>query len=215
MHPAFVARGEAAQPVPVWFVTSATDAGVRGQLDAAARAFAVAAGFEAQAGRHLLLPGPDGLSGVLFGLEPADKPVKDLFAPGRLPGLLPAGTYRFANAAHDQRLAALAFALGTYRFGRYRKQEDKAVRLELPDGVDGADLTRIAEGVTLARDLLNTPANDLGPEELEEAVRTLAARHGATIRSIVGDDLLAADFPLIHAVGRAATRAPRLVDLTW
>ena len=215
MHPAFVARGEAAQPVPIWFVTVATEAKLRDQLDPPARAYAAAAGFEAQPGRHLLLPGADALSGVLFALEPADKPTKDLFAPGRLPGLLPAGTYRFANAAHDQRLAALAFALGTYRFGRYRKQEDKAVRLELPDGIDGADLTRITEGVTLARDLINTPANDLGPAELEEAVRTLAARHGATIRSIVGDDLVAENFPLIHAVGRAAARPPRLVDFTW
>jgi len=215
MHPAFVVRGEAAQQVPIWFVTPATEAKVREGLGAAARAFAAAAGFEAQPGRHLLLPGTNALSGVLFALEPADKPIKDFFAPGRLPGLLPAGTYRFANAAHDQRLAALAFALGSYRFGRYRKVEDKAVRLALPDGVDGADLTRIAEGVTLARDLINTPANDLGPAELEEAVRALAARHGATVRSIVGEALVAENFPLIHAVGRAAAREPRLVDLTW
>ena len=215
MHPAFVARGEAAQPVPIWFVTAATEPQVRGELDGGARAFAGAAGFEPQPGRHLLLPGADTLSGVLFGLEAPDKPVKDLFSPGRLPSLLPAGTYRFANAAHDQRLATLAFALGSYRFGRYRKVEDKAVRLELPDGVDGADLTRIAEGVALARDLINTPANDLGPAELEEAARGLAAKHGASIRSIVGDELIAGNFPLIHAVGRAAAREPRLIDMTW
>jgi leucyl aminopeptidase len=215
MHPVYVARGEAVQPIPIWFVTASTYAEVRERLDAGARAFAAAASFEPQAGRHLLLPGAQTLSGVLFGLEPADKPVKDLFLPGRLPALLPDGTYRFANAAPDQRLAALAFALGSYRFGRYRKLEDKAVTLELPDGVDGADLTRIADGVTLARDLINTPANDLGPAELEEAARTLAAGHGANIRSVVGDDLLAENFPLIHAVGRAAARAPRLIDFTW
>jgi leucyl aminopeptidase len=218
MHPVFVPHGEAAQPVPIWFVTASSDAQVRAGLDPAARAFAAAAGFEPHAGRHLLLPegaGRDKLSGVLFGLEPADKRVKDLFLPGRLPGLLPAGTYRFADAAHDQRLAALAFALGAYRFSRYRKTEDKAVRLELPDGVDGDDLTRIVDGVTLARDLINTPANDLGPAELEEAARTLAAEHGASARSVVGDDLLAENFPLIHAVGRAAARPPRLIDFTW
>jgi leucyl aminopeptidase len=215
MHPAFVVRGEAAPPVPIWFITAATEPQVRGELDSGARAFAGAAGFEPQPGRHLLLPGADSLSGVLFGLEAPDKPVKDLFSPGRLPSLLPAGTYRFANAAHDQRLATLAFALGSYRFGRYRKVEDKAVRLELPDGVDGADLTRIAEGVALARDLINTPANDLGPAELEEAARGLAAKHGASIRSIVGDELIAGNFPLIHAVGRAAAREPRLIDMTW
>ena len=219
MHPVFVARGQAAQPIPICFVTGSNDAQVRAGLEPAARAFAAAAGFEPHAGRHLLLPSgagaPDKLSGVLFGLEAADKRVKDLFLPGRLPALLPAGTYRFANSAHDQRLAALAFALGSYRFNRYRKAEDKAVKLELPDAVDGDDLTRIMDGVTLARDLINTPANDLGPAELEEAARALAAKHGASIRSIVGDDLLANNFPLIHAVGRAAARAPRLIDLTW
>ncbi|MFL6803400.1 MAG: leucyl aminopeptidase family protein, partial [Xanthobacteraceae bacterium] len=219
MHPVFVARGQAAQPIPICFVTGSNDAQVRAGLEPAARAFAAAAGFEPHAGRHLLLPSgagaPDKLSGVLFGLEAADKRVKDLFLPGRLPALLPAGTYRFANSAHDQRLAALAFALGSYRFNRYRKAEDKAVKLELPDGVDGDDLTRITDGVTLARDLINTPANDLGPAELEEAAQALAAKHGASIRSIVGDDLLAKNFPLIHAVGRAAARAPRLIDLTW
>jgi leucyl aminopeptidase len=215
MHPVFVSRGEAAPAVPIWFVDSATYGETRERLDAAARAFADAAGFEPQAGRHLVLPGATSLSGVLFGLEDAGKPVKDLFLPGRLPGLVPAGTYRFANAAHDQRLAALAFALGAYRFGRYRKVEDKTVKLVLPDGVDGEDLSRIAEGVTLARDLINTPANDLGPEELEQAARALAARHGADFRSIVGDQLLTENFPLIHAVGRAAARAPRLLDMSW
>jgi leucyl aminopeptidase len=132
-----------------------------------------------------------------------------------LPGLLPAGTYRFANAPHDARLAALAFALGTYRFARYRKAEDKDIRLELPAGVDGADLTRIAEGVWLARDLINTPANDMGPPELESAARALATRHGASLRAIVGAELLAQNFPLIHAVGRAADQAPRLLDMAW
>ena len=79
-------------------------------------------------------------------------------------------------------------------------------RLELPAGVDGDDLTRIAEGIFLARDLINTPANDMGPPELEEAARTVANRHGASFSTIVGDDLLKQNFPLIHAVGRAADR---------
>src|SRR5262249_4839381 len=116
---------------------------------------------------------------------------------------------------HDARLAALAFALGCYRFARYRSAESKQVRLEIPDGIDGADLSRVAKGVSLARDLINTPANDLGPAELEEAARALAGRHGASVRAIVGDDLIKQKFPLIHAVGRAADRAPRLIDFTW
>src|SRR5205085_2924533 len=121
-------------------------------------------------GRHLLLPSADGsLSGALFGLEPNEARAKDPFLPGQLPGLLPAGTYRFANRPHDVRLAALAFALGAYRFARYRTGEQKQVRLAVPSGVDGDDLSRIVEGVSLARDLVNTPANDMGPAELEEA----------------------------------------------
>ena len=91
---------------------------------------------------------------------------RDLFRPGALPGLLPPGVYRFANAPHDTRLATLAFALGSYRFGRYRKTETPEVRLVPPDGVDIADIARMAEAAALARDLINTPSNDMGPEEL-------------------------------------------------
>ncbi|MGZ9092953.1 MAG: leucyl aminopeptidase family protein, partial [Rhodoplanes sp.] len=95
--------------------------------------------------------------------------------------------YRFVNAAPDDaRLAALAFALGAYRFGRYRSVSEKDVRLEIPDGVDGDDLSRIVEAVYLARDLINTPANDMGPGDIEAAARDLAARHGAEIRTFAG-----------------------------
>ncbi len=101
------------------------------------------------------------------------------FSPGRLPQHLPDGVYRFANEPHDARLAALAFALGIYRFTRYRKAEARTVKLDLPQSIDRDELERIVEGVTLARDLINTPANDMGPAQLEEAARKLAARHGA------------------------------------
>jgi leucyl aminopeptidase len=214
MHSAFASGGAAS--IPVWFVGTDTHAGVREQLGAAARRFAESAKFEPKPGQWLLLPGEDGaLSGVLFGLEPTDKPEKDRFLPGRLPGLLPAGSYRLANVPHDLRLACLAFALGSYKFTRYRKADPAGARLELPDDVDGAELSRIAEGVALARDLINTPANDLGPAELAEAAQALAARHGATFNVIVGNDLLKQNFPLIHAVGHASPRAPRLIDVTW
>src|SRR5437868_8400249 len=203
MHPAFTTPRGAA--VPIWFVTDATWAALRQAFDAPVRNFADASGFEPKAGQCLLLPGAGGISGVLFGLEPAGKAQGDPFLAGRLPALLPAGTYRFGNSPPDRRLAALAFALGSYRFARYRKQDTKEIRLEVPEGVDGADLSRIVEAVWLARDLVNTPANDLGPEELEQAARALAARHGAAVRTIVGDALLAENFPLIHAVGRAAS----------
>jgi len=217
MHAIFVAPGGDAA-VPIWFVASVTWSDIRAKLDPIARAFADAVGFEPEPGRYLLLPGAEGgRSAALFGLEAAGKTTKDLFLPGRLPALLPSGRYRFANAPHDVRLGALAFGLGTYRFVRYRSGDvaDKSLQLEVPEGVDGEDLSRTVEAVTLARDLINTPANDMGPAELEQAVRTLAARHGANVRAVIGEDLIAGNFPLIHAVGRAAARAPRLVDLTW
>jgi leucyl aminopeptidase len=214
MHPAFSVSGGAA--VPIWFVTTDSYAQVREQLAPAARRFAESARFEPKAGQSLLLPGPDGaLGGVLFGLEPADRADKDRFLPGRLPALLPAGSYRFANAPHDARLAALAFALGSYKFTRYRKTEGNGAQLALSNAMEAEDLSRIAEGVALARDLVNTPANEMGPAELEEAARSLAVRTGAGFRSIVGDALLRENLPLIHAVGRASPRAPRLIDLTW
>jgi leucyl aminopeptidase len=215
MTSVFVARQTAAA-IPIWFVTAATYADVRGSIGADACAFADAAGFEPKAGRHLLLPGKKGLGGVLFCLEGAGDD-KDLFLPGRLAQHLPEGVYRFANEPHDARLAALAFALGQYRFTRYRKSEARDIKLDLPQSLDRDDLDRIVEGVRLARDLINTPANDLGPAQLEAAARDLAAQHNADIDAIVGDDLLAQKFPLIHAVGRAAdaAAAPRLIDMSW
>jgi leucyl aminopeptidase len=216
MHPIFLRRGQIASTVPVTFVTAASWREFRDSLDSRTRAFADACGFEPSPGRHLLIPSAEGaVAGALFALEGSEDPNKDLFRPAALCGLLPPGAYRFANAAHDSKLAALAFALGCYRFTRYHKPDDKELKLELPGNVDGEDLTRIVEGVYLARDLTNTPANDMGPPELEEAARALANRHGASLRSVAGDDLITENFPLIHAVGRAAVRAPRLIDINW
>ncbi len=173
MHPIFVSSGEA---VPILFVNAANFAAATKMLDARELAFVRAAGYEPKPGRHLIVPAADGkLAGVLFGIEAADEPVKDLFRPGQLVNLLPPGTYRFANAPHDARLAALSFALGSYQFTRYRKGEPRNVQLVVPEGVDGEDLSRIVEAVTLARDLINTPSNDMGPDELEGG-RTQARR---------------------------------------
>jgi leucyl aminopeptidase len=213
MNSIFTAGGSA-DAIPIWFVTAASYPEVRQRLDAPARAFADAAGFEPKAGQHLLLPGKAGIGGVLFGLEAADD-AKDLFLAGRLPQHLPAGTFRFANDPHDVRLAALAFVLGCYRFARYRKSEGRAIKLDPPQSVDREDLARVVAAVTLARDLINTPANDMGPAQLEEAARALAARYQADIHVTVGDDLLRENFPLVHAVGRASAGAPRMIELSW
>ncbi|MSO67321.1 MAG: leucyl aminopeptidase family protein [Pseudolabrys sp.] len=212
--PIFAKAGEA-PAVPILFVNAANFDQATKIFDTRERAFAQAAGFEPKAGRHLVVPAADGtLEGVLFGIETADEPVKDPFRPGQLVNVLPAGLYRFANAPHDARLAALSFALGAYQFSRYRKAGARNVRLVVPDDVDGGDLTRIAEGVTLARDLINTPSNDMGPDELEAAARELAKQHGAAVQTVKGDALVKG-FPLIHAVGMGSPREPRLIDITW
>ncbi|MBY0382861.1 MAG: leucyl aminopeptidase family protein, partial [Xanthobacteraceae bacterium] len=205
----------AAPATPILFVTKTNWDQIRATLPAEAQAFAAANGFSAKAGELLVLPDAAGkLSHVLFGLE-ATPEKADPFLPGQLPTKLPAGVYRFANAPHDTRLATLAFALGSYRFARYRKAEPYNVRLVAPEGVDIADIERVGRSATLARDLINTPANDMGPAELAEIAENLAHEFGASYRCTIGEDLLRDNFPLIHAVGAASPRAPRLIDFTW
>jgi leucyl aminopeptidase len=214
--PSVFATAPAAATIPITFATKATWDAVCAGLPGKARQFALANDFAAKPGACLTLPAADGtIAHVVFGLEDETSKFCDLFRPGLLPGLLPPGVYRFANAPHDMRLATLAFALGAYRFGRYRKVDAPDIRLAPPDGIDIAAITRTAEAAQLARDLINTPSNDMGPEELALAAQHLAQRFGARFDCIVGDDLTRQNFPLIHAVGMASSRAPRLIDLTW
>ncbi|TQF42242.1 cytochrome c oxidase subunit II [Bradyrhizobium sp. UNPF46] len=201
--------------IPILFVTKSSWDQVAEQLPPQQRQFATACAFTAKPGAYLALPAPDGaVAQVLFGLEDEGARSRDLFRPGALPGLLPPGTYRFANAPHDVRLAALAFALGCYRFARYRKADRPDVRLVPPDGVDAAGIERIADAAMFARDLINTPSNDMGPDELAAAAQALAAEFGASFACTIGAEL-EKHFPLIHAVGMASSRAPRLIDIGW
>jgi len=156
--PFLFATAPAASAIPITFVTTSTWDPIRASLPDPARQFALANGFAAKPGAWLALPDADGrLVQVLFGLEDAGNKSPDPFRPGALPGVLPSGLYRFANAPHDTRLAALAFVLGSYRFTRYRKADVSEVRLVPPDGVDAAEIEVIAEAAMLARDLVNTP----------------------------------------------------------
>ena len=216
MHSVFEAA-PATSAIPITFATKATWDAISAGLAAPARQFALANGFKPKPGACLTLPAANGqIEQVVFGLEEASSKSRDPFRPGQLPGLLPSGVYRFANVAPlDARLAALAFALGSYRFSRYRKTDAPEVRLVPPDGVDIAEIARIAEAAVLARDLINTPANDMGPEQLALEAQKLAKRFGANFSCVVGDDLIRQNFPLIHAVGVASPREPRLIDLTW
>jgi leucyl aminopeptidase len=182
-------------------------------LPEAAYAWARANGFRGQRGRLLPLPGPDGaLVGYGFGIGTEDGRSPLVF--GLAAAALEPGNYHLASVPGDPTLAALGFALGAYRFDRYLPAKPRSL-LDLPEGADAAEVARLTKSAVLARDLINTPTSDLGPVALEAAIRTVANSHGAAVTSIVGDDLLRQNFPMIHAVGRAASEAPRLVDVTW
>jgi leucyl aminopeptidase len=179
-----------------------------------------ASGFKGNAKQQALLPGPDGgIAGVLLGMgdwaagEPSG-PSELLL--GQLAQTLPAGSYRLQQAPRDPTLAAVAWGLGAYRFVRYKASPSgEQPRLAMPDGANREQVLSTIEAVWQSRSLINTPASDLGPAELADAVRALAGRYGARLSVIEGDDLLKANFPMIHAVGRASSRAPRLIDMTW
>jgi leucyl aminopeptidase len=214
--PSLFETAPATPAIPITFAGKSNWEAIRAELPECARQFADANGFAGKPGAYLALPTADGkIAGVLFGIEDAGAKSRDPFRPGVLPGLLPTGVYRFANAPHDMRLAVLAFALGRYRFSRYRKVDAPDVRLVPPEGIDTAEIIRMADAATLARDLINTPSNDMGPVELAETAKDVATRFGASFGCIVGDDLVKQNFPLIHAVGMASSRAPRLIELNW
>ncbi|MBN9044989.1 MAG: leucyl aminopeptidase family protein [Rhizobiales bacterium] len=190
-------------------------------LSPQAVAWARANGFDGEAGRTLVLPGEGGaVAGALFGTGTSGKTgagdSQSRLLAGKLARALPEGDWHMEGATEDAGLAALAFLMGGYSFTRYRKSDgDRPVRLALPEGVDEAETRRIAGAVTLTRDLINTPASDMGPDALEKAARELAERHGAEVHVTAGDALIEKNFPMIHAVGRAGAIAPRLIDLQW
>jgi leucyl aminopeptidase len=202
--------------VSVVFIAAANWPKLLKSLTAAERRAAKAQGFTAEAGRFLILTGKEGaLSRVIFGLG-ADPSAEDPFLPGKLARSLPVGTYRLEGEVPNLRLAALAWLLEAYSFDRYRKEPQQPASLLCPEGENLKALVNEAEAVCLARDMINTPASDFGPRELEREARALARTHKAQARFVKGKALVDG-FPMIHAVGRAAAeiRAPRLIDLRW
>ena len=213
--PAFSASD--ADAVPVWPVTEAAYSGWVASLTDAQRNWVNGRDFNAGKGQICSIPGSDGtLAGVGFGLG-TDAAEGRVF--GALPFALPPGTYRIepqAEAGFDPDMAALGWLLGSYSYDRYKKVERKPAFLVPPAGADAARVQRLARGMALARNLINTPAQDMGPDALEAHIRELAGCYnGATVTCIKGDDLLTENYPLIHTVGRAAEHDPRLADLRW
>ena len=179
------------------------------------RALAKLADFTGKAGQVVVAPDAQGApQQALFGL--GDQPEPMAFR--GLPAKLPAGTWRIASAPEglDAGQVALAFALGSYRFDRYKKVPGERPRLAA-EGCDVAEVRQVAHACALARDMVNTPANDMGPLQVETIAREIAEQHDARITVIEGEGLLEANYPAIHAVGRAATpeRAPRFIEIAW
>ncbi len=219
------AAGRAKNSIPIWLVETQAALDSITAINAQQRAWLAAQGFKPAARQMKLLPAADGtIAGVIMGAartptlagRPLDPMTRHELIAGSLATQLPPGTYHFATPFDDPELAAIAWGLGGYRFRRYKSVEaDPLPKLVVPDGVNAERVRSIVNGACFGRDLINTPASDMGPAEIEVAVRALGKSHGASVTSIIGDDLLAENFPLIHAVGRASPRAPRLIDLTW
>ncbi len=171
-------------------------------------------GFVGRAGTHLVVPARDGtVAEIWLGVDEQTF----LWDVAMLPTRLPQGAYRLAEdiPADDADRVCLGWAFGTYRFTRYKERTGRVATLVWPKNADKAEVTRLASATFLARDLVNTPAGDLGPAELAAAAQGIAKEHKAKCTVIVGDQLLAKNYPTIHMVGRAADKEPRLVDLTW
>jgi len=212
MH-ALVDLRRAARATPLIAVTRATLRETVARLGAAATAWVDDSDYHAEPGRHCLVPDTRGrLRAVLVGVGRTD----DVYALAALPFVLPAGAYRLdaAGLPLDRARAALGWGLGAYRFARYRKLARAPARLAV-DSVTLKALEAPLAAIWRLRDMVNTPTQDMGPAAISTQVMALAQAHGAEFREWVGAQLLGANFPTIHAVGRASPKEPRLAELRW
>lgn len=209
LHPQLVAAEDTANAIPIRFV------GPGDQLDEAAQRWADVHAFEGKPGQFLVVPNAQGGVGqVIVGAGDRFDPMSARGLSARLPG----GVYRLDVAADQAGQATLAFLLGTYVFDRYKARTDKGlVRLVTPEGLDAAEVSRIAAACALAREMVDTPAADMGPLQIETIAREIAESAGAAITVTTGDALLEENYPAVHAVGRAAAphRAPRVIEIGW
>lgn len=169
-------------------------------------------GFQGNKGQVCLVPGNNQtLQAVLYGMGNSTTPMDT----ARLSRILPKGDFYFAHGVHNMELATLGWCLGAYQYNQYKRLPERAAKLIASKEVNIPAIKSAASATFLTRDLINRPANDLGPQEIEKAVRLLARAHKARISVIQGDALLKKNFPMIHAVGRASVSAPRLIDMQW
>ncbi|PLL12211.1 leucyl aminopeptidase [Tabrizicola sp. TH137] len=217
MTPAFADPGAVARPL--YIVTPDGLADLAARLGAVAAAWLTATGFKGDLGELRLLPGPEGaVVGAVAGYGTAAARRRLRFGLVKAVAGLPAGDWRIEGdlTRVERAEVALGWLLSAYRFGSYRKPKEAGLaRLVCPAGVEAARIMAMARGEYLTRDLINTPAQDMGPGELEAAFVALAGRHGAAVSVVRGEDLLEQGFPMVHAVGRASPRAPRIMEMRW
>jgi leucyl aminopeptidase len=213
MHPLLIAPG-GETAIPVHLIRSSEWEAWSAERPAHVRALAATFSFKAAKGSVVLITQSDGhVERVLYGVGDGS----DVSVLASLPGQLPAGSYQIASApaGFAAPLIAQFWTEGGYRFDRYKRVDRGLARLVLPEGADAGIVSSIAGACDFIRDLVNTPAGDLGPVALEAEARRLAAAHGASCTVTVGEDLLSGNYPLVHAVGRAAHEAPRFIELAW
>ncbi|MEQ3650474.1 leucyl aminopeptidase family protein [Hyphomonas sp.] len=211
MHKSFTADPKGA--VDVFLYTSEAFKSLENDPFPNARAFAEGQAFTGASGQVVLVPGDSGgLAHVLYGLGKG----KDALAVAGLSAKLPKGSYRIVEAgtlAFPQ--IAAGWADGAYRFDRYLKEKAAPPHLVIPEEADADALSREADACALLRDLVNTPAADMGPQDIQAAISDLAERFGAKLTTIIGEELLTQNYPMVHAVGRAAVYEPRFMELEW
>ena len=210
IDPAEILLPASSRGVPLSFIRAADWTSRSAALPSDARAWAEANGFKAEAGRSLILPGQKGeVAAVLVGMSGGDP-----FVTGQVSRLLPKGTYMVDGSLDDAETVALGWCLECYVFDTYRRVERNFARLVCPAGVDREAVLRAAKATFLVRDLVNTPASDMGPDELESVARAVADVYKAKFK-VTSGKALEREFPLIHAVGKASPRASRLMDFSW
>jgi len=203
--------------IPLYTVTSETYADILAKLTMPTQNYLLAQDFTGGLGQALFAPdGADGFVAIV-GLGSRENRRRGRFHLANGAQKLPSGVYRLATdlPLENPEYEILGWCLAGYKFDKYAKVSGATHQLVTPDWVDAHWISTMVQSEFLCRDLVNTPASDMGPEELEQAVRSLASVHGAMVDVTTGDALLKQNFPMIHAVGRASTRAPRLIDLRW
>jgi leucyl aminopeptidase len=203
----------AKQSTPIYPLTEKTLARFASKQPAHVSRWIKTHGFIAKPDSYLLVPDSKGdIMAVLAGVDVAPR----IWSLAHLPAILPQGNYRIESDFKKETLVevALGFALAQYQFTRYKKIDRKALTLVLPKSIDISKIQMRVDAIHLVRDLVNTPANDMGPADLSAVAKRMAKTSNATFKEIIGDQLLKQNYPAIHAVGRAAHQAPRLIELT-